>query len=287
MAGKKSTKQKTTRALGKAGVSVGKRRADKTPRPVMVIVHGGGNIPKDYWKGLVQATQTQLGEPFDFIPAFYSDIITVRATGIAATLPEPPEVKRFRAEYEKQLRAAHEQNQKEKSQRGIASFAGINIDGAIVDTIEEVIAYVFNLNTAPQIRERVRATLDQAAEEFDEIVLVSHSLGTVVAFDILSQDADKYKIAQWFTLGCPLAKLVKTRVREADLGAIKTQNVARWWNVYDTNDFVADVIGAYFHREDFRVHDIFVEVAPTMPAAHDYLANQETQIMLADAMRQR
>lgn len=255
----------------------------QTPRRGMVIVHGGGDIQPDYFQNLTQGVQTHLGKPLDFIAAYYSDVITQPVPGIAAAV-ESPEIEKFKAEYAKRMRETHARNQQDHpGDVGAAGFLGI--DAALADTVNEVVQYIFNGDAAAQIQTRLKKTLDQAAAEFDDMVLVTHSLGTVVAYDVLRQFAPRYKIAYWFTLGCPLAKLVKMRFRPASLGAIAAPHIARWHNVYDTNDFVADVIGAYFHAADFRVHDLFVQVASTMPAAHDYFTNPETQAILADALR--
>lgn len=286
MVGKKSAKKnKNSRVVsGKARASLGRALVVKPPRRVMVIVHGGGDIGENYYEGLVQGVQTQLGKPFDFIPAYYSDVITQREKSVAPHVASLAET-RFRAEFEKQLRESYARSQADNQARGIATTGFLGIDAAILDTVKEVVVYLFDQDAAKEVQDRVVAALDQAATDFDEIVLVTHSLGTVVSFDALKQFAHRYKIAWWFTLGCPLGKLVKMRVRSSDLGEITNGNIARWHNLYDTNDIVADVIGSFLHTPDFRIHDIFVEVAPTMPGAHDYFLNPETHAILADALK--
>ena len=285
---KKSTK-KNSRASRKRRVAPKtqpvKPVVKKTsPRQVMVIVHGGGDIPQDYCKGLVEGIEAQLVRPFDYVAAYYSDVITQHARGVVA-LAESPEEKNFKAEYEKLLRETHERNQEDQRKRGIAPMGFLGIDPALADTINEVAQYIFNASAAAEVQQRLVETLNQATQDFDTIVLVTHSLGTIVAYDVLKQFANRYKISSWFTLGCPLGKLVKTRVREAGLGVISPLTIPQWYNLYDTNDFVADVIGSFFHAPDFHVYDIFVEVAPSMPAAHDYFLNAETHALLANAIR--
>ena len=272
--------------MAKKVASQSKKRTNK-PRKAMVIVHGGADIPENYYENVVSAVKKRLGKSFKFISAYYSDVVTGRTGRIAAmaAVAESPEVARFKAEYEKQLRDAHAKNQAEKRALGTAAFLDSFIDKALTDTVNEVVQYLFNKSVTSEVQARLIEALDQATQKNVEIVLVSHSLGTVVSFDVLKQFADRYKIAYWFTLGCPLLKLVKLRCREAALGEINDSRVARWHNVYDTNDFVADAIGASFHAPDCRIHDIFVEVANAMPAAHDYFNNAETDDVLAEAMR--
>lgn len=67
-----------------AGKATQKRApSKKTPRRVMVIVHGGGDIPEDYYNNLVNAIEESLGRSFDFISVYYSDVVTGRALGVA------------------------------------------------------------------------------------------------------------------------------------------------------------------------------------------------------------
>ena len=133
------------------------------------------------------------------------------------------------------------------------------------------------------IQRAIKHGLDQAVQEYDEIVLASLSLGTVVSFDVLKQSADRYKIASWFTTGSPLAKLRRVGARPSDLGVIAPANVARWLNLYDTTDIIADAIGPQF--PDYRLYDVFVQVGNDPISAHDYFNNGETLDLLADAMR--
>ncbi len=298
MARKKSTAKKPARthALvgGKSLVAPGqptaKERVSKgsaAPRRVMVIVHGGGDTPENYYETLVSAVKDRLGKPFKFIAAYYSDIVTGPARGVAATVAEAesPAVARFKAEYEQQLRKTYAKTQAEKQPLAAAGLFDHLIDAALADTIDEVVQYLLDPNVASEVQARLVKAFNQAAQKRGDIVLVSHSLGTVVSYDVLNRLADHYNIAYWFTLGCPLAKLVNLRRRDTQIGKIDASHIARWHNVYDTNDFVGDAIGTTFNTADFHIHDIFVEVASAMPAAHDYFNNPATLDLIADAMR--
>ncbi|MBI5302320.1 MAG: hypothetical protein HY868_09295 [Chloroflexi bacterium] len=277
-------RQRTARGKRRKSNALVPTPPERTPRRVMVIVHGGGDIPENYHEGLVNGVQAQHSKPFDFISAYYSDVITNRERSIAPRVESPAEAK-FKADFEKQLRETHARTQSDNQARGIVTTSFLGIDNAITDTIKEVVVYLFDQSAASQIQDRVVAALDQAAQDFDEIVLVTHSLGTVVAFDALKQFAHRYKIAFWFTLGCPLGKLIMTRLRASDLGEIARAHVSCWYNVYDTNDIVAGVIGSFLPAPDLHIHDIFVEVAPAMPSAHDYFANPATHAILAEALK--
>jgi len=89
----------------------------------------------------------------------------------------------------------------------------------------------------------------------------------------------------WFTTGSPIAKLRAVRRYDDDLGAITAQTVARWYNLYDTTDWIADPLGPAFPKPGYRLHDIFVNVAFDPISSHDYFNNRETIQMFADALR--
>jgi hypothetical protein len=145
--------------------------------------------------------------------------------------------------------------------------------------------YFFDAGARAEIQARLIEKLDEAKRQAHTIVIASHSLGTVVCFDVLKQYADRYKISVWFTTGSPLAKLRRIGKYDDDLGTLTTQNVAWWYNVYDTTDWVADPLGPAFPKPGYRLHDIFVNVGCDPVASHDYFNNRETVQMLANALR--
>jgi len=158
----------------------------------------------------------------------------------------------------------------------IERFAGIT---------QEVAEYFFTPGVRAGIQARLTTKLDQAKQQSGEIVIASLSLGTVVCFDVLKQFANRYPISIWFTTGSPIAKLRRVGRYDDNLGAITAQNVARWHNVYDTTDWIADPLGPAFPKPGYRLHDIFVNVASDPVASHDYFNNRETIQVFADALR--
>ena len=156
----------------------------------------------------------------------------------------------------------------------------------ITPTVQDVCTYLYStLNFQNSFRQKL---IDQlhAAQKYDEVILVSHSLGTVIAFDVLNTwtEAKPY-IATWFTMGCPLAKVLRLASgRPPQLG--NPQIVERWYNVYNTHDLIANPLSPTFVKDG--VYDIFVEVKDplhTDPAsAHDYFSNDHALKLVADAI---
>lgn len=80
-----------------------------------------------------------------------------------------------------------------------------------------------------------------AIPESKEAVVVSHSLGTVVAYNVLRQNSQKrqWKVPLFVTLGSPLAvAVIKQKLAGIKPIAFPT-NVATWFNAMDERDVVS------------------------------------------------
>lgn len=98
------------------------------------------------------------------------------------------------------------------------------------------------------IRNMVRKTLENKLLENSDkkIMLISHSMGTIIAYDVLkymSKKHPKLKIEHFITLGSPLGlPYVKYRAKvlSEDYSLSKTpDSVNKWSNFSDKNDIVA------------------------------------------------
>ena len=88
------------------------------------------------------------------------------------------------------------------------------------------------------VRDSVESGIIMAVNNDQEAVIVSHSLGTVVAYNILQREgrSRKWKIPLFLTLGSPLGI---TAIRRA-ISPIKHPSVVRkWFNAFDEKDLVA------------------------------------------------
>jgi hypothetical protein len=113
-----------------------------------------------------------------------------------------------------------------------------NVDGASAASIavatNDVYEYLFNPNVTKPIDDGVRKVMvgDQPT------VVVSHSLGTVVAFKMLKEMAREaaWKVPLFVTLGSPLAvRAIRTRLRPL----IHPPCAGAWFNAMDERDVVA------------------------------------------------
>jgi hypothetical protein len=112
-----------------------------------------------------------------------------------------------------------------------------------LSTLKQAYAYLKKPGVRPAIDGRVRPRIGSG-----ELVIVSHSLGTIVAFHLLGEFAEQeveVKVPLLITLGSPLGgEAVK---RYVDLPRQVPANVERWENYFDPGDPVS--LGKRLSRE--------------------------------------
>lgn len=113
-------------------------------------------------------------------------------------------------------------------------------------------AYLYSrtIGEGSTIRERLQAPLRQALLDGEDVAILSHSMGCIVAYDVLwklsrmseYKDVRDKKISLWMTLGNPLGEpAVRENLydsNEPDDGQFPT-NIKKWLNISAKDDFVA------------------------------------------------
>lgn len=271
----------------------------KSKSKVLVNVHGAGKQMSDFYKEALTALTRILHTEPPCLPCWYADLSNIGSPvlslgGRAAT----PKAQEFQDAFLNELKVQQQQAQREQAMRrtgrrrttptvtdtpGTGGALGIfDLPAFGLDAAADVTRYLFDARLRGQIQERLDDVLTDAAKKYKQTVLVSHSLGTVVAFDVLHERAKQYKISRFITMGSPLRKLVNLRQRSSDLGAINPDTVPFWRNLYDTTDAVADAIGPAF--PGYAIEDVFVQVADLPIPSHDYWRNKQTLEMIAGWM---
>jgi hypothetical protein len=142
-------------------------------------------------------------------------------------------------------------------------------------------AYFFEGKAGP-IAARVAATLDAAR---GPVVVIGHSLGAIVAYDVLASAESSYAVPLLVTAGCPLGiDAVKELVHQPP--AVPA-SVARWLNVSDPLDVAAaDPILADDYAPGERINDTIVDNRAWHP--HDlagYLRTPEVRTAVSSLDR--
>jgi hypothetical protein len=115
--------------------------------------------------------------------------------------------------------------------RAVDRIPGLN--GEAIDTFtRDVYVYL----TYPAVRTKIDAIV-AAALPNEPFVLLAHSLGTIVTYNILRKHAVDPKCVRLVTVGCPLGiKAIQARIeRPLESPAC----VGNWFNAYDDRDVVA------------------------------------------------
>lgn len=115
--------------------------------------------------------------------------------------------------------------------RAIDRVPGVN-SGVIDLVTRDVYVYL----TFPGVR-RTIDSLVAAAFDDQETVVIAHSLGTVVAYNVLLTRAAEHPVPRFLTLGSPLG--VRALQRHLASPLVRPPAVGSWRNAYDERDVVA------------------------------------------------
>lgn len=122
--------------------------------------------------------------------------------------------------------------------RGLATVLDRHVPGASVTTMALVTKDVHRYLSNPGVGRVIDTGVVQAVPDDDEAVVVSHSLGTVVAYNVLRREAASkgWRVPLFVTLGSPLGvTAVRDKLRPIDHPA----GVGDWFNAYDPDDIVS------------------------------------------------
>lgn len=122
--------------------------------------------------------------------------------------------------------------------QGILQVLDKRVPGASGASVALATKDVYSYLTKPRIREPLDAGVRSAFTPNTDTVVVSHSLGTVIAYNVLRRDVDSldFNVPLFVTLGSPLAvTVVKKMVRPI----AHPRCAGRWFNAMDERDVVA------------------------------------------------
>lgn len=116
------------------------------------------------------------------------------------------------------------------------------------------------------VHQKDRAILDDFAADFkratdgaDKVIIVAHSLGTVIAFDYLLKHTDT-KVDTLVTMGSPLPLFAAAMGHSEGL-TILPNNIVRWVNIYSKRDPIAKPLHAMFPVTDINVGTKFMPLS--------------------------
>lgn len=170
-------------------------------------------------------------------------------------------------------------------------------------------AYLMSRKTGSEVRERLQNPLRRAINARDDICIISHSMGCVVAYDVLWKfsQMSEYEnlqrktpnVSKWLSLGCPLGEAgVRANLydaREHAGGRFPKAIVKDWVNISAYDDFIAHdptmaddfaemlQYGYVDSITDMRMYNCWVHYNTSNPhKLYGYLANQVVATEIAN-----
>jgi hypothetical protein len=156
-------------------------------------------------------------------------------------------------------------------------------------------------------RDQIRSRLIEVLKKYenDDIFLISHSMGTIIAFDVLTFHLPELKVQTFATMGSPLGiPFVRSKIAQEkkvvlnDHNKLKTpRGVKKWYNFSDLEDDVAinyslkddfDENKSGVKAIDFIVHnDYEMDNEENHHKSFGYLRTQEFSNVLLDFIQQK
>jgi hypothetical protein len=269
------------------GVGLGGWRSAPKPapgRPIVLVVHGRGLLDRDSaalrteWTQALRRGTRNLGVDGllgddDVRLVWYADLLDSRSG----------------EECETRASGGRERGASGKRElQQVAEFAGV-LFGALAEMVADSqsaplrsiagdLRYLASPGTRCAVERRLLGAVDAAAREGRPVVLVAHSLGSVVAYRTLRERTEELRapdlVQQFVTIGSPLGsgELRTLLLGEGDeRGLVLPGRVRAWINVRDPNDGIAAHIDSVAGRkgERVRVREVMTSPAPTSDLAHD------------------
>ncbi len=148
--------------------------------------------------------------------------------------------------------------------------------GILKVTLEDLAAYYSD----QEIRTKIQDCLKKKIDEYSgwEIILISHSMGTIVAYDVLREfgrDPNRldFNISHFITMGSPLGlTAVQGQILKKENAKLRTPTVVKnaWVNFSDPQDIVA--IDSHL-QDDYKENSSGIIVQDVM-VVNDYPDNE-------------
>ena len=270
---------------------------------VIIGIHGLGNKPKksileNWWNEAIIEGLTKTGKPvpsFQFELVYWADILHEQPLDENCTDSKNP-----LCLVEKYIPSSGNLIHEDHSfRRKVLDFLSIEIDSIFLNEdysmnysvlTDAILKHWFNdleiyynedslVSKNLKAKENIRKRLTQIIEKYkdDELLIIGHSMGSIISYDVLAFQIPGIKINTFITIGSPLGvPVVKSKIAaERKLHHIVTRRLPappsvfrRWYNFSDLEDKVA-----YNYRlsDDFGINRHLVKPI-------DFIVNNDYEI---------
>lgn len=239
--------------------------------PIIIGIHGLANKPperllRQWWRAAIrEGWGWQL---FGELPDENFDLVYWAGVRYASPIPVPELKHPYRRRTGKpSLRRNGAFDLARRVTRGTFGWAGdlwkkLTGQNSLADVVlneylEDIGMYYSHKNTRDRIDWLLLDRIKGYAKEQRPITIVAHSMGTVIAYNVLRANEDHLPKIDLFTVGSPLGlPTVRSKI-EMEFGDVRTPRcVFGWWNFADAHDPVA--IDSHL-RDDFAPNDLGVQ----------------------------
>lgn len=171
--------------------------------------------------------------------------------------------------------------------RDLVRFARHLLDEGANGLATDVANYMVRNDVRVRIQYRLHDMLGRAgagATAADHpTVLVAHSQGTIIAYDVLREAGINYPgLKTWVTMGCPLGKYAKCGWGRHQWGVAPD---LRWLNLYDPHDFVGKTLADVVDWPRPRPDDVSVDNVRYGGHSHAHWQNPQVARAVAAEVR--
>lgn len=252
-------------------------------KPILVFLHGvGDGDPDDKWRARLDESLVRLEYPrLDaerFIAPKYAHALKGRDEKFVlppVTVKQPPReaARQNRRAFERRTGAIEFRLGRHERGRGV-----FGLDGAVRAAVGlPSFAQARNYVTDTHIRAQVLGRILKQLPDSGQIVIVGHSLGSVIAADLIRRLPVGLDVSGLITIGSPLANPGFDLDKLRELMKEPPTNLSWWVNFWNVSDLVAahrGVSSVFPWMIDFRI-DTKVLVSKRAHSATEYLGSED------------
>lgn len=271
------------------------------PACIVILIHGLGNQERTWSQEFRKSLKAELASAavkVKLVDAYWAPLSTIKEAVRPRLTATHFGVRDLELEDEAYRRTVLEFS------RMLAAEAGAPVDAHSLSPVDvfdwirdklagaqELVVDVGNYVARNAVRTAVQNILHARLGEAHSrdrgvsVILVSHSQGTVISYDVLRQAGGNYpNLHTWITMGSPLRKYFAFPLRwgRQRLGILPS---LRWLNLYDEEDIVGKDLRETIDWPKPRPEDQVVDNRKNAKDAHDHWHNPDVVKAVAAEIR--